>query len=412
MQTKTTLPCGLIGEKLGHSYSAIIHAKLGDYPYELWEMPEHEVGDFVRSGKYHAMNVTIPYKKTVMPYLDEISPEAQRIGAVNTITRTKEGKLRGDNTDYYGLARMLWSQWLDMEKKHVLLIGAGGASAKAQALAKDQKAASITVLSSKDNTPEKLATLGDTQILINCSPVGMYPNNGVSPVQLDYFPKLEGVFDMVYNPAETKLLFDARERHIPCVNGLYMLVAQAKRAAELFFDEPISDKVIPKIITEIDRESRNIILIGMPGSGKTTIGKLLSEKLGKPFIDTDEMVVERVGMSIPAIFETYGERFFRQVERDCLSSVSIEHGLVIATGGGAAVQPQVSEIFHQNSRVLYLRRPTEDLPTEGRPLSQSGSLEAMEKKRHPIYVRMCDMAITVDNDISVTLNRALEVLKK
>ncbi len=412
MTNENTLPCGLIGEKLGHSYSVNIHAKLGDYEYKLWEMPENEVGDFVRNGKYHAINVTIPYKKTVMPYLDEISDEAQRIGAVNTITRTPEGKLRGDNTDYYGFTKMLDAQWLYMDKKHVLIIGAGGASATAQAVARDSKAASITVLSSKDNTPEKLATLGDTQILVNCSPVGMYPNGGVSPVQLDYFPKLEGVLDMVYNPADTRLLQDARERRIPCVGGLVMLVAQAKRASELFFGQTISKKVIPIITKEIDKESRNLMLIGMPGSGKSTLGKALAEKLGRPFYDTDDMVVERVGMSIPEIFEKYGEKFFRQVERDCLIKLSVERGLVIATGGGAPVQPGIGDIIKQNSRLLYLRRPTEDLPTEGRPLSQKGDLVAMEKKRHPIYLRLCDMEITVDKDFDVTMSRALEVWKQ
>ncbi len=412
MTNETSLPCGLIGEKLGHSYSAIIHEKLGDYEYKLWEMPEEEVGPFVRSGKYQAMNVTIPYKKTVMPFLDEISDEAARIGAVNTIVRTPEGKLRGENTDYYGLIRMLRTLWLYLDKKHVLIIGAGGASATAQAVAKDEEAASITVLNSKENTPERLAALGDTQVLINCSPVGMYPNNGVSPVSLDYFPHLEGVLDMIYNPAETKLIQDAKARNIPCVNGLVMLVAQAKRASELFFDTKLPDKVIPKITAEIDREARNLILIGMPGCGKSTIGKALAEKLGRPFIDTDEMIVARVGMPIPEIFEKYGEKFFRQVEHDCLMSICHEHGMVIATGGGAPVQAMNADILRENSRLLYLRRPVEDLPTDGRPLSQKGSLEAMEKKRHPTYLRLCHMEITVHSDPAVTLARALEVIKQ
>ncbi len=412
MTNETSLPCGLIGEKLGHSYSAIIHEKLGDYEYKLWELPEEEVGPFVRSGKYQAMNVTIPYKKTVMPYLDEISDEAARIGAVNTIVRTPEGKLRGENTDYYGLIRMLRTLWLYLDKKHVLIIGAGGASATAQAVAKDEEAASITVLNSKENTPERLAALGDTQVLINCSPVGMYPKGGVSPVSLDYFPHLEGVLDMVYNPAETKLLQDAKARHIPCVGGLVMLVAQAKRAAELFTGTKLPDKLIPKITEEIDKEARNIVLIGMPGSGKSTLGKAMAEKLGRPFYDTDEMIVARVGMPIPEIFEKYGEKFFRQVERDCIESICHERGLLIATGGGAPIQPGNGSLLRENSRLLYLRRPTEDLPTEGRPLSQKGSLTDMEKKRHPTYLRLCHMEITVHPDLEVTLARALEVIKR
>ncbi len=403
-------PCGLIGHKLGHSYSPIIHAKLGDYEYRLWEMEEEEVGAFVRSDTWRAMNVTIPYKKTVMPFLDEISDEARRIGSVNTITRTKEGKLRGDNTDYYGFLQMLAGLHLTLKDKKVLIIGAGGASATVQAVTMDQGAAEMRVVSSKDNTPETMARYADTQVLINTSPVGMYPKNGVTPVSLDYFPHLEGVLDVIYNPARTRLLLDAEERGIPCMSGLVMLVAQAKRAAELFFDTPFDDGLIPAVTEQIDLDSRNIVLIGMPGCGKSTLGKALADLTGRPFADTDDMIVSRVGKSIPQIFADDGEKCFRQVEKDCVASICAEHGYIIATGGGAPVQPGNGDLLRQNSRILYLRRPTDALPTDGRPLSRSGSLTEMEKIRTPVYRSLCDAEIEVDDDINVTLARAREAL--
>ena len=403
-------PCGLIGGKLGHSYSPVIHAELGDYAYHLWELEEEQVGAFVRSDTYRAMNVTIPYKKTVMPFLDEISPEAQRIGSVNTITRLPDGRLRGDNTDYYGFLQMLAGLRLSLCGKKVLIIGAGGASATVQAVAQDQGATELRIVSSKDNTPETLARYTDTQVLINTSPVGMYPKNGVSPVSLDYFPHLEGVLDLIYNPAKTRLLLDAEERGIPSINGLVMLVAQAKRAAELFFDRPFDDALIPAITDKIEKNSRNIVLIGMPGCGKSTLGKALAAATGRAFADTDEMIVQRTGKSIPAIFAEDGEPCFRQIEKDCLAHITAEHGMVIATGGGAPVQPGSGDLLRQNSRILYLRRPTESLSTDGRPLSQSGKLAEMEKVRTPIYRSLSDAEITVDDDINITLARAMEAL--
>lgn len=412
MDTTKERPCGLIGGKLGHSYSPIIHAELGEYDYRLWELSEEEVGAFVRSDAYHAMNVTIPYKKTVIPFLDEISPEAARIGAVNTITRTASGRLRGDNTDYYGFLQMLSGLQLSLTGKKVMIVGAGGASATAQAVTMDQGAAEVRVIGHRDNTPEVLAKYTDTEVLINCTPVGMYPNNGVSPVELDYFPHLVGVLDMIYNPAKTKLLLEAEKRSIPCINGLVMLVAQAKRASELFFDRVLPDEVIPTITQKIDRDERNIVLIGMPGCGKSTLGKALAAKWGREFVDTDEMVVERCGKSIPTIFAEDGEACFRQIERDCLAAVGKRHGMVIATGGGAPVQPGAADVLRQNSRILYLRRAVTELPTEGRPLSQKGGLSEMEQVRTPIYRGLCDYEIEVDNDCAVTLMRAMEVLAK
>ena len=403
-------PCGLIGGKLGHSYSPVIHAELGDYEYRLWELEEEQVGTFVRSDAYRAMNVTIPYKKTVMPFLDIITPEAERIGAVNTITRTPDGKLRGDNTDYYGFLQMLRGLHLTLTGKKVMILGAGGASATAQAVTMDQGAAEMRVIAHADNTPETMAKYTDTQVLINCTPVGMYPKNGVSPVSLDYFPHLEGVLDMIYNPAKTRLLLDAQERGIPSINGLVMLVAQAKRASELFFDTTIDDSVIPAITDKIDRSSRNIVLIGMPGCGKSTLGKALAELTGRPFADTDDMIVARAGRSIPDIFAEDGEKCFLQIERDCVAGICAEHGMVIATGGGAPVQPGNGDLLRQNSLVLYLRRDLSALPTDGRPLSQSGKLAEMEKVRGPIYRQICDAEIVVDDDIAVTLARAKEAL--
>jgi len=411
MSTCNQRPCGLIGHKLGHSYSPVIHKELGEYAYLLWEMEEDQVGAFVRGETYHAMNVTIPYKKTVMPFLDVITPEALRIGAVNTITRTADGKLRGDNTDYYGFMQMLTALQLDPAGKKVMILGAGGASATAQTVAADLGAAEVIVVSSKTNTPEMMAAHRDTQILINASPVGMYPKNGETPVSLDYFPHLEGVLDMIYNPARTRLLLDAQVRGIPCINGLLMLVAQAKRAYELFFDTTIADDVISVITDKIDKAEQNIVLIGMPGCGKSTLGKALANATGRTFVDTDEMVVERAGCSIPEIFAWDGEKCFRQIERDCVAWAGMQRGMVIATGGGAPIQPGCGDLLRQNSRILYLKRDLAKLPTDGRPLSKTDKLAQMEAQRAPIYNSLSDYRILVDENPEITLQRAREVLQ-
>ena len=280
------MKCGLLGRKLGHSYSPQIHAYLGDYPYDLFEKEPEEVEEFLRNGDFTAINVTIPYKQTVIPFCAELSPMARRIGAVNTIVRRQDGSLIGHNTDYFGFLSTVRRTGLDPSGKKVLIIGSGGASKPAIAVM-EELGANVTVISHKENTPETLSRHGDCAVLVNATPVGMYPNVGVSPVDLSLFPHLEGVIDMIYNPARTKLLLDAEARGLVAENGLWMLVAQAKEAAEWFTGRPIRDDVIKTIHRQLKTQMENIILIGMPGCGKSTVGKLLAQRLGRSFVDAD-----------------------------------------------------------------------------------------------------------------------------
>ena len=389
------MKCGLLGRKLGHSYSPQIHAHLGDYPYDLFEKEPEEVEEFLHDGDFTAINVTIPYKQTVIPFCAELSPMARRIGAVNTIVRRQDGSLIGHNTDYFGFLSTVRRTGLDPCGKKVLIIGSGGASKPALAVM-EELSANVTVISHKENTPETLSRHSDCADLVNATPVGMYPNVGVSPVDLSLFPHLEGVIDMIYNPARTKLLLDAEARGLVTENGLWMLVAQAKEAAEWFTGRPIGDEVIETIHRQLKTQMENIILIGMPGCGKSTVGKILAEHLGRPFVDADSRIVDAAGMSIPEIFAHSGEEGFRQIETQVLSDLGMRSGLVIATGGGCVTQERNYPQLHQNGTCVWLTRDLAKLPADGRPLSQKGKLEQMYQIRKPLYERFAD--VTVSND--------------
>ena len=389
------MKCGLLGRKLGHSYSPQIHAHLGDYTYELFEKVPEEVEDFVKYGDFTAINVTIPYKQTVIPFCDELSDTARRISAVNTLVRRRDGRLAGHNTDYFGFLFTLRQTGLDPAGAKVLVIGSGGASKPAVAVL-EELGAHVVVISHRENTPENLARHPDAAILVNATPVGMYPNTGVSPVELSLFPRLEGVVDMIYNPARTALLLEAERRGIPAVNGLWMLVAQAKEAAEWFTGRSISDSVIEPVYRQLRNQMENIILIGMPGSGKSTVGKLLAEQIGRPFVDADAAIVEAAGMSIPEIFATSGEDGFRQIETQVLAQLGKQSGLIIATGGGCVTREENYPLLHQNGSCFWLTRDIGKLPTEGRPLSRRDSLDQMYQIRKPLYNRFADY--TVDNN--------------
>lgn len=389
------MKCGLLGRKLGHSYSPQIHAHLGDYPYDLFEKEPEEVEEFLRNGDFTAINVTIPYKQTVIPFCAELSPMARRIGAVNTIVRRQDGSLIGHNTDYFGFLSTVRRTGLDPSGKKVLIIGSGGASKPAIAVM-EELGANVTVISHKENTPETLSRHSDCAVLVNATPVGMYPNVGVSPVDLSLFPHLEGVIDMIYNPARTKLLLDAEARGLVAENGLWMLVAQAKEAAEWFTGRPIGDEVIETIHQQLKTQMENIILIGMPGCGKSTVGKLLAQRLGRSFVDADSRIVDTAGMSIPEIFAHSGEEGFRQIETQVLSDLGMRSGLVIATGGGCVTQERNYPLLHQNGTCVWLTRDLAKLPTDGRPLSKNGRLEQMYQIRKPLYERFAD--VTVCND--------------
>ena len=406
------MKCGLIGEKLGHSFSPQIHKELADYSYELFEMPESEVKSFLESDRYDCINVTIPYKKTVIPYLDEISDEAKRIGAVNTIVKTKNGKRYGYNTDYYGFMYTVNQSGIEIKGKNVLILGTGGASLTAKTVSEDLGAKKITFVSRSgeinyENVCEKCP---DTDVIINCTPVGMYPNkNGESPVVLESFKRCRGVFDMLFNPAKTKLLLDAERLGIPYVNGLLMLVAQAKRACELFLDEKIADSEIDRINTLIAEQTGNIILVGMPGSGKTTVGKLLSEMTGRKVVDTDEMITSSQGKTPAEIIIADGEEKFRQIEHDEVKNAGKMSGMIISTGGGVVTIRENFDPLRQNGKIFFIHRSLDKLPTVGRPLSQLTKLEEMYRTRLPLYRGICDFEVSND---ATPEECAAEILKK
>ena len=405
------MKCGLLGRKLGHSYSPQIHALLGNYSYQLFEKEPEEIGDFLKNGDFTGLNVTIPYKKEVIPFLDELSPAAARLGAVNTIVR-RDGKLIGHNTDYFGFRRLVQESGLQVAGKKVLVLGSGGASSTAVAVLQELGATVIVISRSGENNYENLDRHADAAVIANTTPVGMYPNTGKSALSLDGFPRLEGVLDAVYNPARTQILLDAEHRGLAAVNGLWMLVAQAKESAEWFTGEGIPDSRIAKIHHTLRLQMENIILIGMPGCGKTAVGQQLAQKLGKKFVDADESLEARVCRKITDIIPNDGEAAFREMESETLAELGKQSGLVIATGGGCVTQPQNYPLLHQNGTIFWLKRELDKLPTDGRPLSQKGTLGQMYEARMPLYLRFADAAISNDGSIAETASAICRKLEE
>lgn len=402
--------CGLLGEKLSHSFSPLIHSMLGEYNYSLMEKTPDEVGAFLTGGCFDGLNVTIPYKKTVIPYCAALSTSAERIGSVNTIVRRPDGSLFGDNTDYEGFLYLIKKLKCDVNGKKVLVLGNGGASLTITAVLRDLGAGSIVIISrSGTENYENISCHYDAQIIVNTTPVGMYPKNGVSLINLSNFKKCDAVLDIVYNPSKTALLLDAEDLNIPFINGLPMLVAQAKRAAEIFTDTTIDDSAIDKITDTIERRTKNIVLIGMPGSGKSMTGKELARQTGREFIDTDEMVEKRAGRSIPEIFREFREVVFRQMETEALRNAAKKSGCVIATGGGIVKIPENRRLIRQNSFCVFLDRNLSVLPTDGRPLSQKSGVEALARERLPLYNSWCDVKVTV-NGVMETAQNIRELL--
>jgi shikimate dehydrogenase len=402
---------GLLGGHLSHSFSPLIHSMLGDYEYRLFEKAPGEVEGFLKSGEFEGINVTIPYKKAVIPYCTALSDRAARIGSVNTIVRRPGGALFADNTDYDGFSHLIKKLAVGIAGKKALILGSGGSSLAVRAVLEDLKAADIIIVSrSGDNNYENLERHNDAALIVNTTPVGMYPNNGDAAVTLDQFAACTAVIDIIYNPSRTVLLLEAEDRGIPCINGLPMLVAQAKRAAELFTDQAIDDSVIDDITGIIERRTKNIVLIGMPGSGKSTTGAALAKLTGREFHDTDEMIVKTAGKSIPEIFAESGEAAFRQLETAALREVSKKSGCVIATGGGIVKIPENRGLIRQNSFCVFLERDIATLPTDGRPLSQSTGTEALAKERLPLYNSWCDIKVTASG-VSETAKSIKELLK-
>ena len=397
---------GLIGDPLGHSFSPRLHAAFGTADYELHPIPAEALPAFFRERAFEGVNVTIPHKIAVIPLLDELHPSAEECGAVNTVVN-RGGKLTGYNTDIFGMSFALAHAGISLSGRHVVILGSGGTSHTARALAKREGAASVTVVSrSGEVNYSNIAELVETEIVINTTPVGMFPHADASPVDLALFPRLKGVFDAVFNPLRTRLIEQAENLGVPVASGLLMLTAQAKAAGILFrggdYSEPSpASEVGAEILNvwrEVTAELTNIVLIGMPSSGKTTVGTLLAERLRRPLIDTDTETERRTGKTVPELFAEGGEENFRKEERLTVSECARGTGVIIATGGGAPMFPENRAALAGNGFVVLILRDTEKLDTTGRPLSRDlDTLKAMYKVRMPVYKAFAD-AEAVNND--------------
>lgn len=389
---------GLIGEKLGHSFSKIIHEKLADYTYELCPLAKDELDAFMTAKQFKAINVTIPYKQDVIPYCDVLDDSAKRIGVVNTIVN-RDGKLFGYNTDFAGFLYNLNAHGITLKDKKVMICGSGGTCKTVTAVSEYMGAKEILVVSrfKKENavTYEECIRHKDVDVVVNASPKGMYPNNGESPLDLSNFPNCKAVVDVIYNPLKTRLLQQAEQLGMKAVNGLEMLVAQAKFAVEHFLSTEIENDKIDQITLELLKQLTNIVLIGMPSSGKTLTGKALCKYIDKTVVDTDAVIVERSGMSIKEMFARHGEAYFRQWEHDVIEELSKQNGLIIATGGGAIKNEENIQNLKQNGIVMFIDRDLEHLlVTDDRPLSKDANAVAkLYEERYPLYTKYGDLRV-------------------
>ncbi len=409
-EKNTTIEYGLIGEKLSHSYSKIIHGRLGGYRYDLISLAPEELDAFMKARNFKGLNVTIPYKKAVIPYCDELSPSAKRIGSVNTLLLREGGSLYGHNTDYDGFLYAAKSAGISFAGKKVLVLGSGGTSLTSCAAAEDSGASDVIIVSRNGkcnygNVYEEK----DAEIIINTTPVGMYPQNGASLLDLSLFPHLSGFIDVIYNPLRTATMLQAERLGLPRTSGLPMLVAQAKAAAELFLSRPISDGETNRICSSLLGEITNIVLIGMPGSGKTSIGRAVAKRLERKFVDTDSLVEERAGMSVSEIFSTFGEAHFRRLEREAVADAGKEKGLVISAGGGAVMDAQNRDALRQNGRIYHIVRDLERLARDNRPLSTSlDALKEIWLRREPVYKAAADKTIENNGALSEAADCLME----
>ena len=392
---------GLIGEHLPHSFSKEIHEQLAPYTYDLHELRPDELDGFMKARDFRAINVTIPYKRDVIPYLDEISPSAAEIGAVNTIVN-RGGRLSGHNTDMLGMKALLRRIGLDLTGKTVLILGTGGTSHTAQYVAKTMGAGRVVTVSRSgrdgsvtyENAPRLYP---DAAVILNTTPAGMFPNVDAQAIDLSLFPALQGVADVVYNPLRTQLVQQAHALGLPAEGGLYMLVGQAVAAVEIFLDRKLDVCALDKVFGAVYADKESIILTGMPGSGKTTVGRLLAEQLGRSFYDSDDEITSRTGHTPNEIIRADGEAAFRDIERDVIAALSLQPGCVIATGGGAILREENIRHLRANGRIFFLdRKPDDIMPTDDRPLSSDrAALKQRYEERYPIYIATADAVIPV-----------------
>ena len=399
---------GLIGEHLGHSYSVPIHRLISGEDYELREIAPADLGTFMTRKEFRAINVTIPYKQDVIPYLDEISDTAREIGTVNTIVN-RDGRLYGTNTDAAGLQALLARVCPDIRGRKTLVLGTGGTSKTAVYTAKAMGAEPVIRVSRSAREDavtyeEALRDHRDAEILINTTPCGMFPAAEDMPVDITGFPELRGVVDVIYNPLRTKLVLAAMRRGIPAEGGLYMLVAQAVRAAEVFRGIRYEEGLTEKIYRRMARDKENIVLTGMPGSGKSAVSSILGVQTGREVIDTDRMIVEKAGMEITEIFRRYGEKHFRDLESEVIREAAARAGAIISTGGGAILREENVDALRRNGRLVWLDRKPDDLvPTDDRPLADSREkMTALYAAREPIYRATADERIAVTGSAADT----------
>lgn len=396
---------GVIGEHLKHSFSKDIHEKIANYKYDICEIEPEKLENFVKSGEFEGINVTIPYKEKVIPHLYSVSDKAKRIGAVNTVVN-KDGKLYGYNTDYMGMRALILRNKIDLKGKKALIMGNGGTAKTGRAVLTDLGASQIIHVGREGEGADVLygdvvELHSDADFILNTTPVGMFPKNEGKIIDIKLFPKLMGLIDVVYNPLRTNIVLDAIEMGIPAESGLYMLVSQAVYASEFFLEKKYDISVCESTFKEILKSKENIVLTGMPSSGKTTVGKYLACITGKEFIDTDDEIVKKIGMDIPSYFAKYGEKAFRDVESEVIGEISKKNGLIISTGGGAILRKENVRSLKQNGRVYFLNRSLELLtPTSSRPLSSD--MEALKKRfeeRYELYLSSCDVEIKADGTI-------------
>ncbi len=410
---------GCIGEHLKHSFSKEIHEEFASYSYDICEITKNEIDVFLKKADFNAINVTIPYKETVIPYLYYIDDKAKEIGAVNTVVN-RDGKLYGYNTDFFGMKSLIEKMELSFTDKKVVILGTGGTSKTAKAVAEALRAKTILKVSRSEKDgcityKELYENHGDTDVIINTTPSGMFPNWDNVPVNLDSFSNLSGVVDVVYNPLTTKLVREAKNKGIKAECGLYMLVAQAVRASEIFLDTKYSDDTIDLVFEKILKPKKNIILTGMPSCGKTTVGKILSKKLDMEVYDSDVLIEKKAGKAISDIFSTDGESVFRDIESEVISELGSKNGIIISTGGGAILREKNIFAMKQNGDVYFINRPLENLiPTDDRPLSKNvNDIKKRFEERYDTYVSTADVIIDASCDAETVAERIIkDFLKK